>query len=527
MHVLESVVVLLTSVLALTWAARRLHASEPLVLLAGGCLIGLIPYYAGFALPHELILQLFLPALLYWESLNTSLRRAASDLRSIALQATGLVVATAVAVAAVAHGLHYPWPLGLLLGAVLAPTDATAVAAVARGMPRRTLTLLRTESLLNDGTALVLLAVAVQLAADHRALTWTGALAALVVAFAGGIAVGAVVGVLLLAVRRRLDDPLLHSGLSVATPFLAYLPAELAHASGVLAVVVCGLTTSRYGSRVIGSQARLQAVAFWQVASFLVNGALFVLVGIQLPAAARALPAPSLVTATATAAAVAATVVGTRLAWFYTVPYLVRALDRRPGQRVRRIGARQRLPLAWAGMRGAISLAAVLAVPAVTADGSPLPQRDTLVFITAVVTITTLAVLGPTLPAVVRHARFPEDVSSADEARFALRYIADRALHALPALTPGDLPEHLTAPIAAELRAHTGPEAAQPAGGHPGLRTLRHDLIGVKRAALMELGDRSRIDDAVLRRIQHLLDVEEARLLVTHPARPAGPNGKG
>lgn len=250
-------------------------------------------------------------------------------------------------------------------------------------MPRRILTVLRTESLPNDGTALVLLAVSIEVVVDDAPFSWAGTSLRFLESYAGGIAIGAVVALLLKWVRRRLHDPLLHSVLSVATPFFAFLPAELAHVSGVLAVVTCGLVSSRYGPRVISPHARVQATAFWEVTSHLLNSALFVLVGVQMPAAVRALASTDLLQAVAMATAVSAAVIGSRFLWFYTVPYAVRFVDRRPVQRERRIGAAQRLPLAWAGMRGAISLAAALTVPAATADGRPLAHRDAVVFTTA------------------------------------------------------------------------------------------------------------------------------------------------
>ncbi|MGY0064139.1 cation:proton antiporter domain-containing protein [Streptomyces sp. LZ34] len=274
---LELIVVVAATVLLMTWAARRLRLSEPLLLLIGGILIGLMPRFGNVHLPPDVVLLLFLPALLYWESLTTSLREIKNNFRSIALQATGLVLVTAVAVALVAHALGYEWPIAFVLGAVLAPTDVAAVAAVAMAMPRRILTLLRTESLLNDGTALVLLAVGLELLTTGEPFSWTHTAVRFVEAYAGGAAIGAAIALLLIPVRRHLHDRVLHSGLSVATPFIAYLPAEALHVSGVLAVVTCGLVTSRVGPKVIGSDARMQATSFWEVTTFLLNGALFVL----------------------------------------------------------------------------------------------------------------------------------------------------------------------------------------------------------------------------------------------------------
>ncbi|MGW1498176.1 Na+/H+ antiporter [Streptomyces mirabilis] len=509
---LELIAVVAVGVLAMGWLSRRTGLSEPLLLLGAGCLVGLTPPFAGFALSPDVVLFLFLPALLYWEALTSSVREIRDNFRSIALQATGLVLATAVAVAAVAHTLGYSWPVAFVLGAVLAPTDAAAVAAVAKAMPRRILTVLRAESLLNDGTALVLLAVTIEVVTEERPFSWSGTALAFVESYAGGIVIGVAIALLLIPVRRRLPEPLLHSALSVATPFLAYLPAELLHVSGVLAVVTCGLVTTRLGPRIIGSDARIQAIAFWEVASYLLNGALFILAGIQLPAAVRALTSVSLAQAAIAACAVSVAVIGTRLLWFYSVPYLVRFLDRRPQQRDRRITAPQRLPLAWAGMRGAISLAAALTVPAVTAEGHVVEQRDAVVFITAVVIVVTLTFLGPTLPTVVRRARFPEDEVKTAELTLALCHMSSAALRALP-----ELAQRFGVPEAATLRmAQDIEDRMVPAPGstrrRESVRRLELALLQIKRDTLRDLRDAGRIDDIVLRTVQEVLDVEEVRL---------------
>jgi Na+/H+ antiporter len=316
-------------------------------------------------------------------------------------------------------------------------------------------------------------------------------------------------------------EPVLQSALSVFTPFAAYLPAELAHVSGVLAVVTCGLIFSQVGPRMIGPAARLQAISFWEVTTFLLNGALFVMVGMQLPAAIRGLSSISPLRALETAAVVSVVVIGGRLLWFYTVPYLIRMVDRRPRQRSRRVGARHRLPLAWAGMRGAVSLAAALAVPAVMADGRPMANRDATVFITVIVILVTLVALGPTLPAVVRWARLPADTAEADEEEMAIRHIARTALDALPAHAERlGVSDTEADEVAAELRVHAEFAADEDDTAEEerfGRTALFQALLGVKRAALVRLRDEGRIDDIVLRRVQELLDVEEVRLRV-HPA---------
>ncbi|MEU8105684.1 Na+/H+ antiporter [Nonomuraea muscovyensis] len=507
---IEIMVVVVAAVLFLTWTARRLKVSEPMLLLAGGALVGLLPRFGDIPLPPDVVLLILLPALLYYESLTTSLREIRANVRSITLQATGLVVLTTAAVAVLAHAAGFSWPAAFVLGAVLGPTDAVAVAAVAHGLPRRTVTMLRAESLINDATALVLLAVALEAAVEGTPFSWGGTTLRVTVSYAGGIAAGLAAAGVIILIRRRWRDPMLNSGLSVLTPYLVFLPAELLHASGVLAVVTCGLALSQAGPRLISPTARLQAVSFWEVTTFLVNGALFVLVGMQLPAAVRGLSSFSLPRALLLALGVSVAVIGVRTLWFYTVPYVVRLLDRRPSQRERRISARHRLPLAWAGMRGAISLAAALSVPTVTAQGSPVQDRDAIVFITTVVILITLVLLGPPLPAVIRWARLPADPTQAEEERLAVREITRAALTALPEQAARlNVPAHLADALAQDLGSpdhHGRAEAAE----HT--RRLRLALLQVKRATLIQLRDRRHIDDIVLRRLQGRLDAEQLRL---------------
>ena len=339
-HALQVLVVVLLAVLVLSRLARWLNVPSPIVLLLGGVPLAFVPWTAGVALPPEVVLLLFLPALLYWESLTTSLREIRANLRVVVLTSVVLVLVTAGVVAAVGHTLGLSWPVAWVLGAVVAPTDATAVAAVAKGMPRRTLTTLRAESLVNDGTALVVFAIAVSVATGEQAFSWPSALGEFALSYLGGALAGVVVAWLAAQGRRIARDTLLENGISILTPFAAFLLAEQVHASGVLAVVVCGLVLSQVGPRTVSARTRLQARAFWQLTTFLLNGTLFVLVGMQLRSALAALQSYSLGEALLDALLVAAAVVGTRLVWTYTTPYLIRAVDRRPAQRLRRVGSR-------------------------------------------------------------------------------------------------------------------------------------------------------------------------------------------
>jgi CPA1 family monovalent cation:H+ antiporter len=512
---LELLVILGSAVLACTVAARRLRIAPPVLLLAAGVLLGLLPALADVHLPPEVVLLLFLPALLYWESLTTSMREIRSNLRPIVLMSTGLVVATAGAVAVVAHWIGLPWGPAWVLGAAVAPTDATAVGVLARGLPRRTVTVLRAESLVNDGTALVIYGIAVGVTVGEVRLGVGEVAWKFLVAAGGGALAGFVMAQLAIAVRRHLDDPLQENLVSVVTPFAAFLVADLIAASGVLAVVVCGLLISQAGPRSIRAHTRQQGQAFWGLSTYLLNSALFVLVGLQLPAAVRGLRSVSVGQALAAVALVSAAVIAVRFAWLFTTPYLIRTLDRRPQQRLRRVGPRPRVLSAVAGFRGAVSLAAALAVPEM------LPARDVIIFVTSGVILVTLVLQAPLLPAVVRWAHLPEDTGVVDERRLAETAAAEAALAALPQVAAElGTDETVVARTRAEYEAHLRLLRADGTESHDDrvLRAeadyvaLRLDLIARKRATVVRLRDERRIDDTVLRQIQWRLDVEEVRL---------------
>ncbi|GAA2693857.1 MULTISPECIES: Na+/H+ antiporter [Actinosynnema] len=517
-HALIVLVSVGAAVVALHLLARRLRLSPPIVLLVGGALAALIPWLDPIRLPPEVVLLLFLPALLHWEALNTSLREIRANLRSIALSSVVLVLVTAASVAAVGHALGLSWPVAFVLGAVVAPTDATAVGAVAGRMPHRQLTLLRAESLVNDGTALVLFAIAVAVATGREEFSWPSALGDFGLSYAGGVVVGLLVGLLVTWLRKVVVEPLPEAGISVLTPFTAFLLAEEIHASGVLATVVCGLLVSQTGPRWFSARTRLQSRGFWQLGAFLLNGALFVLVGLQLRDAVadahtwRALLAVVLVSAT---------VIGVRLLFFNTVPYLVRLVDRREAQRARRMGFRERLPVAWAGFRGGVSLAAALAVPLTAQDGGAFPERELLVVVTFGVIVATTLGQGLTLPLVLRWARLGEDEARPAELLLAERTACEAGLAALDEAArglaaPGDVVERVRGEIRRRLESLRdmgvdGAPVENPLLGDD-YAALHLALLEHKRAAVVRLRDERLVDDLVLLRMQTRLDVEEVRL---------------
>ncbi|MDT7670378.1 MAG: monovalent cation/hydrogen antiporter [Pseudonocardiales bacterium] len=497
--------------------ARRYPIAPAILLVLVGVLIGFVPHLREAQLPPEVVLLLFLPVLLYWESLTTSLREIRSNLRVVVLISTMLVLATAAAIAAVAHAIGLQWGPAWVLGAALAPTDATAVGVLARKLPRRTVTVLRAESLVNDGTALVIYGLAVGVTVGEEHLTPLYVTGLVVLAYGGGVLAGALMGLLSWQLRRRMDDPMLENIAILVTPFAAFLLADSIHASGVLAVVVCGLFMSQVAPRITGAFTRQTFISFWTVSTTVLSSVLFVLVGLQAQTAIRDLTSVSLARALIDVLLITAVVIGVRWVWFYTTPYIIRALDRRPAQRLRRLGARQRSVSGVAGFRGAVSLAAVLAVPRALDSGAAFPDRDLIVVITSGVIVLSL-LQALLLPRVVRFARFPADDSVAEERQYAEVYTTDAAIASLD-VTAAELgtAERVVERVRGEIEKRRKGLVAEGADAEP---VIRHDdqysslwlaLIARKREALLELRDEQRIDDIVLRQVQARLDIEEVR----------------
>ena len=518
------VVALVAIVVVGTILGRRYRVGPPVLLILFGALLGLIPRFGGVRVDGEIVLLLFLPAILYWESLNTSFREIRANLRVIVLFSVGLVIATAVAVSLTAQALGMESHAASVLGAVLSPTDAAAVAGLAKRLPRRTLTVLRAESIINDGTALVLFAVTVSVAAGGAAISPAALLGRFVLSYVGGIAAGLLVGAVVTLVRRRIDAPLEEGALSVLTPFAAFLLAQALHCSGVVAVLVAALVLTYVSPRVIRARSRLQAFAFWDLATFLINGSLWVFVGVQLPGAVRGIAHSDggVGHAVLLTLAVTGVVITTRVAWVEITTVMIRALDRRAVQRSRRVGWRQRTVSSWSGFRGAVSLAAALAVPATTHSGAPFPDRNLIVFVVSVVILVTVLVQGSTLPAVVRWARLPEDTRRADELRLARGHSAQAALDALPMVaTELGVDDELRRRLQKEYEEHaalilaSGDVSGTVDAGERNdlLRRVRLGVLDYQRRAVTDLRDRNRIDDIVLRELQTAMDLEEVRLL--------------
>ena len=525
-HLGEVLLGLMVAVAALSALAGSIGVPYPIFLVVGGLLIGFLPGAPDLELDPELVLVLFLPPLLYSAAFFSNLRDLKANVRPISLLAIFLVVVTTCVVAVVAHALieGLPWAAAFALGAIVAPTDPLAATEIVRrlGAPRRLVTVIEGESLINDGTALTLYGVAVA-AAVGGTFSLLDATLEFVLDASGGIAVGLAVGLLIAEIRARLDDPPVEITVSLATGYAAYLPAEQLGLSGVLAAVAAGIVLGWRAPDIASARMRMQGFAVWELLIFLLNAILFILIGLQFQVVLDGLQGRSAGDLALWAAAVCAAVVGARLLWLFTAPYVIRMVDRRQSQRARRVGARERVVVAWSGMRGAVSMAAALALPLATRAGEPFPGRDLLIFLAYSVIVFTIVVQGLTLPALIRRLGLEEDDSEHEEELSARLAAAEAALERLEHLASEDWTREDTVDRARRMYEYRRRRFAAQQDGADGdsmaieerslaYQRLVQELIAAQRRALVELRKQGAINDEVMRRIQRELDLEESRL---------------
>ncbi|WP_188986204.1 Na+/H+ antiporter [Saccharopolyspora thermophila] len=515
MHELPELMALLAGALAVTAVARRLGLSAPLALVVVGLAVSLIPGVPDYAIEPSVILLLVLPPLLYSAALNSSTVGIRANLRAIGLLAFGFVLFCTAVAGVIAWWLVPGMPVSaaLVLGAVVAPPDAVAATAIGRrlGLPRRIMTVLSGESLVNDATALTAYRVAVA-AAIGTASSLLAGVGMFLLAAVGGVVIGYAIGWLVHRVRRLLRDDLLESAVGLIVPFVAYLFAEEVHASGVLAVVVAGLYLG-HRSPWRSAATRLQDRAVWAAADTLLEAVVFALIGLQLHSVVEGV-STAFAPLVLAGLALTAGVVLARFAWVFAVMYLPELLRRRGPD------WRHKVVVAWAGMRGVVSLAAASAIPTSTLTGAPFPHRDELLFLAFFVTLATLLLHGTTLPWVisalgVRGTENYTDALAEAEAQYNAARAARERLDELTAQSqpPGDVVEQLRR--AAQQRSNQAWErlgrSAEEIGESPtaAYRRLRGEMLAAERAVFVQFRDNRRIDDEVLRRVMHQLDLEE------------------
>ena len=519
---------LFVSVAGLNVIARWLSVPYPIPLVLGGLVLGLLPGMPEIELDPDLVLVIFLPPLLYAAAFFSDLHALRSDLRAISIASIGLVLLTIGAVAVVGHeAIGLSWPLAFALGAIVSPTDPVAATAIMRqlGAPRRLVNFDRGREpgqrcdrarRLPGGRG----------RRGRRQLL--GARRRARVRRSGrrrdrDRAAGRLPGRRDPAPARRRadrDHDLAAHRLRGLHPRRRARP--LGRAGGRHRRHLPGLAGPRAA---VTPQTRLQGFAVWEILVFLLNATLFILIGLQLPVIADGLDAYTTGELVGYAALVCATVIGTRFVFTFTMPYLIRALDRRPEQRERRVGARLRIVIAWAGMRGAVSLAAALALPLETDAGAPLPERDLILFITFALILVTVVGQGLTLPYLIRRLGVREDGAEEEAEEMRARWTASRAaLERLDELaieewTLDDTIDRLRGLY--EFRQRRVKVRAGKIEDEDGIENrslayqrLMHELYTVQRRAVVELRNGGEISNDVMHRLERELDLEESRLEV-------------
>ena len=529
-HALEIVLLLLLLlVVVFGAAARKLNIPYPIVLVLAGLLLSFVPGIPKVTLNPDVVFFVILPPLLYSAAWLTSWREFSYNLVSIFLLAFGLVTFTVLGVAASAQWFlpGFDWRMGFVLGAVVAPTDAIAATSIARrvGLPKRVIDILEGESLVNDASALVALEFGIAMIVTGQTPALSSGLLRLGYLMAVGIVVGLVIGEIVHRIEHRIDDAPIEITLSILTPYVAYLAADSIRASGVLAVVVCGLYLSRRSSHFFSASVRLQAWAVWDSLTFILNGLVFVLIGLQLPYILEAIHDYSLGKLLAYGALFSALLILLRILWIFPGAYLANVIRRRIlHQKEKLPPARQVFVAGWTGMRGVISLAAAIAMPQVLANGAPFAQRNLIIFLAFVVILVTLVLQGLSLPPLIRAlglACGSEPNSEEREARLAvlqaaLNYLEEAQKKDKPefAETYDDLAQHYRNRQVTLAGSGENLEDGMNRDSHKRFVDLSRELLRVERRAAVRLRNEGQIGDELLRQLEHELDLSETRLLL-------------
>jgi len=504
--------------------ARRLGTPYPIVMVVGGLLLGFVPGIPGITLNPDLVFLVVLPPLLYAAAWKTSWRDFKYNLVTIFLLAFGLVGFTVAAVALVAPSIlqGFDWRLGLVLGAVVAPTDAIAATAIARrvGLPSRIVDILEGESLINDASGLLTLQFATAIVVHNRLPTLSSGILTFAWLIGGGIGLGLLVGWLVYFIERRINDGPIEIALSLLTPYAANLVAQEVQASGVLAVVACGLFLSRRSVIFFSPSVRIQAWSVWESLEFLLNGLVFVLIGLQLRSIRASIREYDLSTLLLNGAIFSVVLILIRLVWVFPgagVSWLMRT--RLLQQNERRPIARQVFVIGWTGMRGVVSLAAALALPSLLMDGSPFPQRNLIVFLAFFIICVTLILQGVTLPPLIRGLRLAAAQGPSCEELEARRIAIEAAIAYLQEARERDSKE--SAAIYEDLTRHYYKRLPRLQGGgeyhKDGAERERYlglslEALRIERGTAIRLRDEGRINDEVLRRIERELDLNESQI---------------
>ena len=519
MLLLELILLLLLAGVALGWVARRLGFPYPIALVFGGLALGLIPRLPQFPVDPQLILVLVLPPILYQAALLTSWSDFKANIRPIGRLAIGLVIVTTLAVGAALKLLvpGVPWAVAFVFGAIVSPPDAVAATAILSRMniPRRIVTILEGESLVNDASGLVIYKFAVA-AALTGIFSLTDASLQFVGVASGGIAIGITLAFVFIAIHKQLGDPFIEVLTSLTIPYVTYIAAEQAQASGVLAVVAAGLVRGRYSPELVSAQMRILARSVWSILVFMLNSLVFILIGVQMSDVIEKLTMYTLGHLLWLGFAVSTVAILVRFAWVYPAAWLPRRIagslrDSDAQLRKRELGI-----IGWCGMRGIVSIAAALALPATLPGGKPFPERELVIFLTFFVVALTLVGQGLTLPALIRRLRIGSNWDIHKEQQRVRAAMSTAALTAIDrVLAAENAPPQWADRLRAEITDRI--TLAAPDGVEITPRTaleqrLRRAAVQAERRELIRLWQENEISDEVLHHLEEILDYQEAHL---------------
>lgn len=520
-----TLLVLLLLVAGLAILARRLKIAYPIVMVIGGLVLSFLPHVPRISLDSNVVFFGILPPLLFSAAFHTSWREFQRNIVSILMLAFGLVGFTVFGVAATTHWLlpGFDWRLGFVLGAVVAATDAIAATATAKrlGLPRRITELLEAESLVNDGSGLVALRFTLALVITGVTPSLAGGALTLFYLVAMAVLIGLVVGVFVYWIQIRISDPQVEITISLVTPYIAYLAAESAQCSGVLATLACGIYIGRRSSAFYSLPARMEASAVWGTIDFVLNGLVFLVLGLQLPlilSGIRGFSVPQLIFAGALFSAV---VILLRLLWVFPGGFISHRLQRFLSRREpAAVSARSMFLVGWAGMRGVLALAAALSLPERLNNGAPFPQRNLIIFLSFCAIFTTLVLQGLSMPALIRRLGLAGASGFDEEESLARHQMIQSALDSLSKLREqaADQDQSPYARLEDYYRRRLLLLDAGEQGEHESATQevqyyllLAQQMRNVERSVANTLRDENKIHDEVLRKLEHELDLLDTR----------------
>jgi CPA1 family monovalent cation:H+ antiporter len=521
------IITLLFAVSMLTMVSEKLRVAYPIFLVLAGLLISFIPGVPHITLEPDWVFLIFLPPLLYSAAWNTSWKDFWGLRRPIAMLAFGLVIFTAVTVAYLSNAMipDFSLALGFLLGGIISPPDAIAATSVLQGLkvPRRILTILEGESLVNDASSLIVFRVALATVFTGNFVFWKAGLDFFLVAIMG-IIVGLVIAHIFYIVHRCLPTtPSIDTAMSFIAPFLMYIAAEHFHYSGVLATVSGGLFLSYRSQEIFNYNSRMQVDYTWETVTFLLNGIVFILIGLQLPETMEGLGQYSILDAIKYAVVISLVTIVIRIIWVFPSTYLPRILSGKIRENEPRPNWQNVFIVAWSGMRGVVSLASGLAVPLTLVDGTTFPHRNLILFITFIVILFTLVLQGLSLPAMLRWLNIEDDSENIQEQEAAVRLRLATA--SLDHMQNSYSDEVVTIDAFNRLKDRyermienannkllSSEKETSKADFLPKYRNMLVEIVSVKRDELQKLKREKIYSDEILRAREWELDLEEARL---------------